>query len=200
MKKVFLLLLLSTFCCCCGLAQPASEQILPEVREEETEPPQAAEPTTAPTKRPTRTKPPEPAATYTPTDKPPAVNLDSVELGGEIYAAFVMTYDPSVWRVNTEEFENQLIQIDDPYCQVYSHLPRGLPGGDMEVFTSQEKIGPYDFEVTQWRNADGGMFMAVLDMLNGENISIQVIGSDDCFNAAWEMIEFSAEHHFSGVQ
>ena len=196
MKKVFLLLVLSTFCCCCGLAQPAAEQIIPEIQEEETEPPQAADPTNVPTKRPTQTKPPKP----TPTEAPTRVNLESVVLGGEIYAAFVLTYDPSVWFVNTEEFENQLIQIEDPYCQVYSHLPRGLSGGDVEVVTSQEEIGPYDFEVTQWRHADGRLFMAVLNMLNGENISIQVIGSDACFDAAWEMIEFSAEHDFSEIQ
>ncbi len=156
--------------------------------------------------RPTATSKPTLTATPKPTSTPEAVTPDfeSVVMGGDFgYEAFVLTYDPEVWKViqDDSDYMDYLIlsRKKDPECIIYENIPRGLPPNlSLEQETIEERMGGHALSLAKW-TLDGRFYYGIFNF-EDLNISIAVEpwGTDPetCYEAAWMVIERSAESNF----
>jgi len=156
-----------------------------------TEQPQAASPTPTQKQKPTSTPTPKPS----PTEE----HLESVQIGGIFYEPITLLYDPNIWTIGENEFDKLLEFINHPGCKIYENIPRGLPGHSWEAETLEQKMGEYNLTLTKY--TDDGKFSYAIYNFYDEMISIAVEpwGDDSaiCFDAAWTVIETSAENAFS---
>jgi len=154
---------------------------------------------------PTRTLPKSTAAPKpTATEKAENSNLESVMMGGDFsYASFVLTYHPMTWKVIQVEEGNMEYQtltlIEDPNCKIKENIPRGLPF-DLTLEEIEEEMGNYSLSLAKW-SREGEFFYGVFNF-EEQNISIAVqpgldsLDSEKCFQAAWIVIERSANLDF----
>lgn len=198
MKKLFLILFTAILLCGCLLtgSQDKTPNDQKQAVNEQTQP---AKPTTTKILSPVNT----PTIKKSPTDEPQNTHLESVQIGGIFYTAITLVYDPNTWNIGENEFDKTLELVSDPACKIYENIPRGLPGNQsLEVQTIEEKMGAYSLSLSKW-TTKGEIYYAIFNFYD-QNISIAVEPWNNdpaaCFNAAWSVIENSAENAFGPME
>jgi len=139
-----------------------------------------------------------PTTKPSPTEEPQVSQLENLHIGGIFYEPITLLYNQNKWNISENEFDKILVLNNDPHCKIYENIPRGLPSHSLEVETLEQKMGQYNLTLTKY-TGDGEIRYAIFNFYD-EMISIAVEpGSDNpanCFDAAWTVIETSAENAF----
>jgi hypothetical protein len=195
MKKVVLLLFLSIFLYGCSFSFTGSQNdVSGDQKQGLNGQTQATKPTLTLTDKPI----PTPTTRPSPTEEPQNTSLDSIQIGGIFYTPITLLYNTNEWTIGENEFDKILELKNNPGCKIYENIPRGLPGYSLEVETIEEKMGPYDLTLTKY-SSDGEIHYAIFNFYEQEiSIAVEPWGDDPahCFDAAWRVIETSAENSF----
>lgn len=189
----FALLLLS--CSLTGIRNPAVKE--PTATRAE---PTQTSPRPSATSKPTTTATPRPTSTQ----EPVIPNFESVLMGGNFgYEAFVLTYDPEVWKVIQDDSDYMdyliLTLIEDPECIIYENIPRGLPPNlSLEHETIKDILGGHALSLEKW-TLDNRFYYGIFNFeVPNLSIAVEPWGNNPelCYEAAWDVIEDSAERNF----
>lgn len=212
MKKVVLVLFLSLFLCVCSCSFTGSQNdTYSDQKQGLNEQTQATVLTFTPTAKPILTTP---TIMPSPTEKPQNTSLESFQIGGIFGVSITLLYDPNEWAIGENDFDKILELKDNPSCTIYENIPMGLPDNFCdEVEHLEEKMGPYNLILTKYLK-DGEIYFSIFNfyeqdisldsIVYEQGISIAVgSGGDEpanCFDAAWKVIETSAENAFSPLE
>jgi hypothetical protein len=209
MKKVVLVLFLSLFLCVCSCSFTGSQNdTYSDQKQGFNEQTQASRPTLTPTAKPILTTP---TTRPSPTAEPQNTSLESVQIGGIFSVPITLLYDPNEWAIGENDFDKILELKNIPDCTIYENIPMGLPEHYFEeVEQLEEKMGPYNLILTKYLR-EGEIYFAIFNFYEqdisidsiiyeqGISIAVRSWGDDPthCFDAAWKVIETSAENAFS---